>query len=131
MRILRDQNQPELPGGVEQFRPKRHYPWLSYEWSNQLLACQVCSKYKGDRFPVEGQGATTPQETPSERPLLLDPTRERPDDHLVFHASSRSVKVAGVTKAGRTSIMVLGLNRVGLLKARGEQWLTRIPRMTR
>jgi uncharacterized protein (TIGR02646 family) len=113
------------PGQIENFRPKRYYWWLVYEWRNLLLACAACNRYKSDRFPVEGKQATSPGTISKERPLLLDPTRDRPAEHLLFSfdASSHSVKVEGRTKQGRTSIMVLGLNRESLVQARTEQWL--------
>jgi uncharacterized protein (TIGR02646 family) len=113
------------PGGIDNFRPKRHYWWLAYEWKNLLFACAACNTYKGDRFPVEGKQATSPAAMSKERPLLLDPTLDQPEQHLVFRydASSASVRVEGRTEQGRTSIMVLGLNRESLVRSRAERWL--------
>jgi uncharacterized protein (TIGR02646 family) len=114
-------------GELENFRPKSLYPWLAYEWTNLLLACQVCNRYKAARFPVEGQSVTSPVDDLNlERPLLLDPTVDLPEEHLVFtaHASSQAVTAEGLSERGRTTIMVLGLNRESLVSARSERWMS-------
>jgi hypothetical protein len=91
---------PVTTEGITHFRPLRdafdltgksspeHYYWLAYEWSNLYLACSVCIRNKGNRFPVLGSRA--PSGTPwaklqkQERPILLDPCLDLPEEHLVF-----------------------------------------------
>jgi uncharacterized protein (TIGR02646 family) len=95
-----------------------HYWWLAYEWENLLPCCPECASFKGQRFPVRGDRAA-PQSTGeallAEQPLLLDPRRDRPEQHLVF---AEDGSVASVTPEGQTTIEVLGLNRAQLLTAR-------------
>ena len=53
----------------------------------------------------------------NEQRLLLDPTRDEPEEHLVF--STRDVSVVGHrTPMGAMSIQVYGLNRLGLVQER-------------
>jgi uncharacterized protein (TIGR02646 family) len=59
---------------VEHYRPKARYPEAVFVWENLLWACSPCNRKKGAQFPVAEDGA----------PLLLDPTRQDPWDHLVF-----------------------------------------------
>ncbi len=130
------------PADIEQYRPKsgvteapRHlgYWWLANDWSNLLLACQNCNRLtrselseagrlepvgKYNRFPLvhEEQRAYSPEDAiEREQPLLLDPTRDDPVDHLVF---TEEGFVHSETERGNTTISVLGLNRLGLVKER-------------
>jgi hypothetical protein len=115
---------------VEAYRPKAgaldlngtvspdHYWWLAYEWSNHFASCATCNRLKGPRFPVAGQRApllATGEALDAEQPLLLDPFRDVPQEHLVFDENG---EVAGRTERGRVTIEVLGLNRAWLLDAR-------------
>lgn len=59
---------------IEHFRPKTPYPEHLFRWPNLLLCCTECGRFKGDRFPLASDG----------RPLLLDPSRDNPWDHLDF-----------------------------------------------
>jgi len=120
------------PSCMDSYRPKAgaigldgkqspdHYWWLAYEWTNLYLACFVCNKMKGARFPVEGERAAAragAEALRAERPLLLDPCADYPEEHLLFDETG---KVACDTKQGRMTIDVFGLNRAPLVKARGE-----------
>jgi uncharacterized protein (TIGR02646 family) len=58
---------------IEHFRPKITYPKRAFQWSNLLLCCTECGRFKGDQFP-----------TANGRPLLIDPTTEDPWQHLDF-----------------------------------------------
>ena len=119
---------------VEHFRPKtgvidEHgdklpgYWWLAGQWQNLLLACQTCNRRfreggKGNFFPIEGERAepfTTGEELAAEQPLLLDPTVDEPDDHLVFFDDGT---VASETERGQTTIRIVALNRPELVAAR-------------
>ncbi|MBK7761039.1 MAG: hypothetical protein IPI35_32430 [Deltaproteobacteria bacterium] len=59
---------------VEHYRPKARFPEAVFVWENLLWACAPCNRKKGAQFPLAADGA----------PLLLDPTRQDPWDHLVF-----------------------------------------------
>jgi len=92
---------------IEHFRPKVHYPELTFEWENLLLACSVCnsSRHKGDKFPIRA-GV----------PLLINPCVDDPSDHFEFtyDRTARVASVYGKTERGRTAETMLGLNRAEL-----------------
>jgi uncharacterized protein (TIGR02646 family) len=95
-----------------------HYWWLAYRWDNLLGACSRCNRAKGTRFPVDGPRAAPEAQEPglrSERALLLDPCRDRPEEHLAFDANGR---VSGTTRRGQVTIEVLALNRDDLVRLR-------------
>lgn len=120
-------------GEIEHFRPRSramgldgvvatdHYWWLAYEWSNIYLVCELCNRMKATRFPIRGSSRASPGSTvedlAKEKPLLLDPCFDRPEEHLVF---SDNGQVASRTDQGMTTIEVLGLNREVLVKERQE-----------
>ena len=107
--------------------PHPGYYWLAYEWSNLLYACSDCNRInkkkhggaavgKGARFPVDGKHATEPGGEVNERPLLLNPLVDQPDEHF-------SINETGIIKEksgrGRVTIRILGLNiRESLIKDR-------------
>ena len=121
---------------VEHYRPKLRadrgpglavhgYWWLAWTWQNLMFACPVCNRTcKRDQFPI-GPGSTplVPEQSPplSEVPLLIDPCRENPINHIKFTYYSglpkhrwRPLPRNGSTKGDHT-IRVAGLNRPGLL----------------
>ena len=128
------------PGEVSHYRPKsgvvgnegKYYPqlyyWLANDWNNLLLVCQACDAIrfqewlklgKGSRFPLEdeSQRAQQPGEESREKPLLLDPCLDFPEEHLVFDELGN---VYSSTPQGQTTIAVLDLNRPALVEARKE-----------
>ncbi len=120
-------------GEIEHFRPKTqargfegelapdHYWWLAYEWNNLYLICQLCNRNKRNFFPVLGERAepcAVGKALETEKPLLLDPCNDNPEDHLVF---DKSGVVAGRTERGRVTIELLGLNRHQLQDARKRE----------
>jgi uncharacterized protein (TIGR02646 family) len=125
---------PVCIGHIEHFRPKgavtdldgavvsEGYFWLAYEWTNLLLACEVCNvKWKGTRFPLAGEAnrATNPaSDLKAEAPLLVDPYGENPRDFVRFR-SSVAYAVEGNPR-GQACIDVYGLNREPLERARRE-----------
>jgi uncharacterized protein (TIGR02646 family) len=119
---------PELIlGDVEMYRPKSIYWWLAYDWSNLLYVCQVCNRaYKGDRFPLEDNfpPAKNPGDELTERPLLLHPYIDNPEEHLTFRADDnlKAVQIIGLTERGRGTIVTLGLNREELQLQRYSTW---------
>ncbi|MEO5727790.1 MAG: HNH endonuclease [Byssovorax sp.] len=97
---------------IEHFAPMEKYPTSAFAWDNYLLSCSDCnSKYKGTQFPLDERGL----------PLLVNPTREEPREHIEF--SPRSGKLSGCTPKGNTTIDVLGFDRRGNLdKTRLFAW---------
>jgi hypothetical protein len=132
-------------GDVEHFRPKGRvmtrdgkpvfskeephpgYYWLAYYWQNLLPACLACNRPgtdpkgfasgKWDRFPVaSGTWARSVREVLREKPLLLNPWRDDPNEHLVFDDPNGMIGYK--TSRGEATIEILGLNRDGLPEAR-------------
>ncbi|TWI85842.1 uncharacterized protein (TIGR02646 family) [Lacibacter cauensis] len=119
---------------IDNFRPKTgsrglnskeyapsHYWWLAYEWDNLFLACQVCSqKYKRDYFPLEHENlrcaiGTKGQGLLAENPLLINPCIDEPKEHILFEENGRAKEI---TKKGKVTIEILGLNRRELISKR-------------
>lgn len=65
---------------IEHFRPKAVYPERAFRWSNLLLCCTECGRFKGDRFPVSGAD-----------PLLIDPSAEDPWVYLDFDPDTGNI----------------------------------------
>jgi hypothetical protein len=123
------------PIDIEMFRPKggvlespKHpgYWWLAMVWENMLPSCPDCNRVrdhdgiksgKANRFPLEDESkrALKPGGEKKEKPLLLDPCVDFPEDHLVFDPNGT---VVSDTPRGQVTISVLGLNRPALVKAR-------------
>jgi uncharacterized protein (TIGR02646 family) len=138
------------PPDAEHYRPKGRvrlgsgryhlpgYYWLAAEWTNLLPTCIHCNRThrhpfaggeatmgKWDYFPLadEATRATAPGEEARERPLLLDPTRDTPEQHLEFgeEGAIRATTADGVESSrGRRTIEVIGLHRKGLTDARAK-----------
>lgn len=107
------------------------YYWLSVEWSNFLLACGVCNGQdnKGNQFPIAGTRSVAPTTVDftdklekdtffqqcyllstlleDEKPLLLHPVLDDPDDCLLFKMNGT---VTAKNEKGRISIEIYGLN---------------------
>lgn len=107
-------------GDVEHFRPKKAvtddalhggYWWLAYTWENLLWSCKRCNtSYKRNHFPLEDakKRAYSPHDNLNdERPMLVDPARENPAQHIRFRAEL----ALGKTPRGELTIAQLGLNR--------------------
>lgn len=85
---------------IEHFRPKTEaargassdtgYWWLAYELLNLYYCCPICNNLKGTHFPLEAGSASlvypdTPWAKPAiEKPLLLDPGEDNPEEHITF-----------------------------------------------
>jgi hypothetical protein len=136
-------------GDVEHFRPKGRvmdangkpvfskeevhpgYYWLAYRWHNLLPSCLACNRPgtdprgyasgKWDKFPVEArQWARAARDVAREKPLLLNPWKDDPDEHLVFDDDTGVLGFK--TLRGKTTIEILGLNRDGLPEARRKAY---------
>ena len=114
---------------VDHFRPKSGvdedsshpgYYWLAYDWNNMLLACPTCDFNKRNRFPVSGRRAMLLNDSlGDEKPLLLNPCEDYPDEHLIFDLQTGCLQ--NKTDRGVVTIEILGLNREGLVRERKEQ----------
>jgi uncharacterized protein (TIGR02646 family) len=118
------------PAQVIQFRPPQaalglegalapdHYWWLAYEWDNLYLSCGQCARVRGSRFPVQAERAkpgARGAELDEERPLLLDPCRDAPEQHLLYFADGT---VVSDDDRGRTTCEMFDLNRTALVEGR-------------
>ena len=119
---------------VEHFRPKSavrqsrdqkdEYPgyyWMLYTWENLLLACFECnSTHKGTLFPLEDpekRARSHKDNISSENPLLIDPSKEDPREHIRFESGYPK----GLTERGRRTINILKLRRTTLEEQRQER----------
>lgn len=108
----------------------RGYYWLAYEWTNLLPACITCNRPgkaftegrligKWDRFPVRNFRAWGPGEESDEDPLLLNPVKDDPTEHLKFDVSG---VIGWRSDKGEMTINILGLNDRGLPRRRREEY---------
>ncbi|RWY75273.1 hypothetical protein [Rhizobium sp. WSM1325] len=127
-----------------EFRSPGYY-WLAASYDNLLPSCIDCNRErkhfhrtkngqrvptksgKANRFPIAPgtQRATRPVEMANERPLLLDPCIDNPDQHLRFYADgfvepATSAEEDQMSK-GRATIDVYGLVREALVSER-RRW---------
>jgi hypothetical protein len=101
----------------------RGYHWLTYAWSNYLLACERCNRaWKGNLFPVAGAARPIPPELGApEIPLLLNPFEgEDPTAHLAFDQLGQIRPRAG-SLPGWETIRTCGLDRESLRAGRQEK----------
>ena len=130
------------PLDVEHFRPKSGvrvgntltwgvYYWLAASWGNLLPSCTDCNRErrqvlpngttqtlgKANQFPIvsETKRATKEDEEKDEARLLIHPSLDRPESHLVFEPDGI---VSWKTRKGRESVRVYALLRRGLVQAR-------------
>ncbi|CAN2042739.1 putative ATPase AAA-type core domain-containing protein [Candidatus Magnetomoraceae bacterium gMMP-15] len=115
---------------IDHYRPKKYYYWLAYEWSNLLLVCKKCNMFKLNKFPIidEQQRVLSPQKQKNEwvadsksflaeKPLLLNPEIDNPEDYLAFYPDGRIYAIDGNIR-GNTTIDILNLNREDLILSR-------------
>jgi len=113
---------------IDHYRPLDRYPWLAYEWSNLLPICSGCNKSKASQFPVKGSRVETPPSDRSqwradsesfltEKPLLLHPGLDTPEDHLIADEKGR-IHPKNNSERGRATIDICGLNRPDLVGKR-------------
>lgn len=95
---------------VEHYRPKSQFPLLAFAWENWLLSCGRCNDSKWAHFP-----------NCDDRPCLIDPANEDPDEHIEFVNFLALAK----TPRGEKTIRLVGLNRSPLEDER-SQWLIRL-----
>lgn len=134
--------------GVDGDTAHRGYWWLAADWSNLLPSCALCNRRnglriaqlgmahadvsaqaqvtvgKGNLFPIRGRRATGPRgNCEAEDPLLIDPTRRDPAEHLDWPEDKLSLVTPRFDGRqpdvyGKTTIDILGLNRQDLVEER-------------
>ncbi|MFK3830495.1 AAA family ATPase [Pseudomonas fulva] len=92
-----------------------HYVWYAYEWHNLIPACPVCARFKANQYPTTSK--RVPPFTPwhdaeIESPVLIDPCRDKPFDHIAFRFNGTCTHK---TSRGRETIETLKLNRSNLM----------------
>lgn len=110
--------------------PHPGYWWLAYCWENLVPSCFRCNtgKGKGNKFPIAGDYAFSPQEgadvaalNEAERPWLLHPFSEpKPEDHIGFYPDGTAF-AKDKSPYGRWTITVMDLNRDVLVDKRRER----------
>lgn len=125
---------------VDHYRPKKEvkdtghtgYYWLAYEWTNLIYSCAKCNRSKSSHFPLHIEGSRVKKlqsdqgEWPAnsntfknEKPLLINPEIDNPDEHLEFTRDGDVREKAGSPMGmGQKSIYVYGLQREDLRLAR-------------
>lgn len=108
---------PETKRRETWVRDEDRYWWLAWTWENVVYACGTCNSqtYKGNCFPLEINTNALPlhdQPPGGEQPLLLDPSRYDPLDHLRFVPDLLGGGWALIprTKFGRWTMAMLGLH---------------------
>lgn len=142
-------------GGVEGNPNHPGYWWLAMRWDNLLPSCADCNRRrtqtaaapgmtlaelqdafesnegsaagKLNAFPTSNGHWAQPEADPTlgETPLLIDPTRDDPNDYLIWKLDgeipilvARSGGSEAISPKGQMSIDVYGLNRFGLVQSR-------------
>jgi len=97
---------------IEHFWPKAVYPERVFRWTNLLLCCTECGRFKGKRFPLD-DGV----------PMLLDPTEHDPWMHLDFDpatgnlVASFNAMIGAWSRRGTATVEVLKFDRREALAA--------------
>jgi hypothetical protein len=139
-----------ITGDVEHYRPKGRidgedgksvwpgYYWLATDWDNLLPSCRLCNSPtkltdliggqertmgKANFFPLEpgSRRAKKKRDLEAERPLILNPCKHDPSEHLeFFEKNGHKALIRGKTEAGRRTVEICGLNRAELVRERLE-----------
>jgi uncharacterized protein (TIGR02646 family) len=115
-------------GVIDHFRPKGSvinldgkqsdgYWWLAYEWENLYLSCEVCNRYKRNKFPIKGKRADNYQSLLEEKYLLVDPCKNSDVSEAAFHYELDGTMLTRSEK-GLVTIDLLSLNRLELRERR-------------
>ena len=112
-------------GDVEHFRPKGGgvqndekinkpgYYWLSYQWSNLLLSCQICNqRYKKNYFPLlpySTRAISHHDDIKIEQPVFINPADEEAEALITFN--EEIPKAVNDNERGNERIKKLGLDR--------------------
>jgi hypothetical protein len=99
------------------------YFWLAYDWENLIPSCSGCNRFqhgvgKSNCFPVEGAYATKRGQERKEKPLLLNPRIDDPEQHIDF---DNNWFARPLTERGRLTIEIIGLNHKDLPRHRTRE----------
>lgn len=86
-------------GDIEHITAKSLEPYLTFEWGNLTLACQICNQRKATSEDV------------------LDPYKVEPGSHIIFFGHI----ARGKTADGTITISEIDLNRVELIECRERE----------
>lgn len=92
---------------IEHFWPKAGYPQRTFIWTNMLLCCTECGRFKGDQFPLSAAGS----------PMLIDPSAENPWEHLDFDPDTGNLTAChdatngAASPRGERTVEILHLDR--------------------
>lgn len=92
---------PPNDGFIHHYRPVADYPQLENEWSNLHLVCVRCNNAGNANL--------------GEKPLLLNPEIDTPENHLYFDADGIA---HSTTKRGKSTIANYSLNSSELINER-------------
>jgi uncharacterized protein (TIGR02646 family) len=110
----------KLAQGVLPMANRPGYYWLAYDWDNLYLSCTACKNCRRPYFFPISDPAQRAQlqgnDINSEDPLLIDPGKDEPSEHLSFRGEI-PYGVDG-SKKGKTTIQNLQLDRATLNDAR-------------
>lgn len=145
-----DHWRPKSAVRVGKVSRKPGYYWLAADWDNLFPACRFCNSInthedekgvletggKLDQFPFASSPTRrrmVPGSERRERPLLLNPSKDNPSDHLEYSTApaERGIVKAKVRRKGResvkgrVSINVYALWRKSLVEERGDR-ITRL-----
>ena len=111
------ENLNKIEGRKTESVSDRGYWWRAYDWTNYLLACDLCNRiWKWCLFPVTASPRTLlPSETVKETALLLNPFDDDPIPHFTFDQLGQ---IQGLSDKGETTLLVCGLFRESLRDAR-------------
>lgn len=138
---------------IEHYRPKKEvkddlthpgYYWLCYEWSNLIPSCITCNREgaKHSKFPIMGLRVIQPKilsdgnldllqckasSAPlvDERPYLLHPEVDKPEDYFSFELdpNGEGIRIVGIDieNRGDHTIQICLLNRLEIKLDRVER----------
>lgn len=109
-------------GRIDEIEPKSSsypgYYWLAYKWSNLFLCKQLINiSYKRNFFPLVKDTIRTRShhdDLENEIPLLVDPSKDEPRNHIYFHLDVPIHK----DEKGKATIEYLGLKHPHFKEAR-------------
>jgi len=117
-----------FPPEIDHYRPILIYPWLAFEWSNLFITCKKCNNKKGTKFETKSKKINSPPKNRiewdanskillNEKPLLLNPEIDNPDEHLTFMHDGTIIKKNN-SERGKKTIEICCLDREPLTLAR-------------
>lgn len=96
------------------------YFWLAYDWENLLFCCEKCNRsFKRIFFPLANPAdrAISPHhDLSAEKPLLIHPAVENPEDFIEYVADVPRAKAAN--ERGLATIQITGIDRPFLAEDR-------------